>query len=333
MQHAEFYPNQFFSNFSAGLVLVKAFGDVPQSQRYLNRAQNLITPRVRTAAPGEVAWVELFPAFQAVYGGDSQQALLHSQQMAHTQTPVTSIFTLVEGKFGGGTLGSLYLNLGRLKEARKWFGDHVPGTPLLHYFMAWCSYLEGDPQRAVEALRPALADPENPMPITARHMARLLFTAIAPLEEAEEMVPYGRPGAIMDHLLKGVLNVRRGNTSSGIELLENVLPKMRDSYFLGNTVLVRAYLEEGNLSQAIHLLEEASQKKSFLLDQAMTTGPIWLTTQLQLAQLYRQAGEEEEARKIESQLRQQLAYADTDHPILQALGSASTPDLATLGSD
>jgi hypothetical protein len=280
-----------------------------------------------------VAWVELFPAFQAVLQGDPQEALLHSQQMAQTQTPVTSIFTLIEGKFGGGTLGSLYLNLGRLKEARIWFGDHVPETPFLHYFMAWCSYLEGDPQRAVEALRPALANTENPMPITARHMARLLLTTIGSLEEAEEMVPYGTPGAIMDHLLKGTLDVRQGNTSSGIELLENVLPRMRDSYFLGVTVLVHAYLEEGNLSRAIHLLEETSQKKSFLLDQTVTTGPMWLKTQFQLAQLYRETGEEEKARKVENQLRQQLAFADADHPILQALGSKSTPDLATLGSD
>jgi lipopolysaccharide biosynthesis regulator YciM len=171
------------------------------------------------------------------------------------------------------------------------------------------------------------------MPITARHMARLLFTGIGPLEEAEEMASYGRPGAIMNQQIMGILNVRRGNTSSGIELLENVLPKMRDSYFLGTTVLASAYLEEGSLSRAINLLEEASQKRSYLLDQSVTTGPIWLKTQLQLAELYRQAGEEEKARKIEGQLRQQLAYADTDHPILQVLGSKPTPDLATLGSD
>jgi lipopolysaccharide biosynthesis regulator YciM len=110
---------------------------------------------------------------------------------------------------------------------------------------------------------------------------------------------------------------------------------MRDSYFLGVTVLVHAYLEEGSLSRAINLLEEASQKKSFLLDQTVTTGPIWLKTQLQLTELYRQTGEEEKARKIEDQLRQQLAYADHDHPILQALGGTSLSDsqVPTGGSD
>ena len=255
--------------------------------------------------------------------------------MVETLSPATRDLSLVEGRFGGGTLGSLYLNLGQLEKARQWFEDHVPESPLRHFLLAWCSYIEGDQQRAVDHLKHALADTERGMPTTSRHLTGLLLTTIGSLKETEELASFGRPGSILDHQIKGILNVRRGRTSSGIELLEIVLPRMRDSYFLGVTVLVRAYLEEGSLSRAIKLLEEASQKKSFLLDQTVTTGPIWLKTQLQLAQLYRQTGEEEKARKIEGQLRQQLAYADHDHPILQALGSTSLSDsqVPTGGSD
>jgi tetratricopeptide (TPR) repeat protein len=335
IQRAEFYPNRFSGNFMAGLLLVKAFGDTSESRRYLNRAQNLITPRVMEGAPGEVAWIKLFPAFQAVLGGDPQQALLHSQRMVDTLSPATNVSRLVEGKFGGGTLGSLYLNLGRLEEARKWFVDNVPESPLHHYLLAWCFYIEEDQQRAVEYLRQALAGTRNEIPTISRHMARILLTKIGSLEEAEEMASYGRPGSILNHQLTGVLNVRRGNTSTGTKLLEDVLPKVRDSYFLVVEVLANAYLEEGNLSRAIALLEKASQKKSFLLDQTSTTGPIWLKTRLQLAQLYRQTSEEQKSREIEDQLRQQLAYADADHPILQVLGSASILDspLSTRESD
>ena len=143
-QHAEFYPNQFFGNFMAGLLLVKAFGDdVPQSQRYLKQARDLITPQVMEAAPGEVAWVKLLPAFQAVLDGDPQQALLHSQRMVETRSPATSGSSLVEGKFGGGTLGSLYLNLGQLEKARQWFEDHVPESPSRHFLLSWRSYIGG----------------------------------------------------------------------------------------------------------------------------------------------------------------------------------------------
>ncbi len=80
------------------------------------------------------------------------------------------------------------------------------------------------------------------------------------------------------------------------------------------------------MSRAIDLLEEASQRKSYLLDQTLTTGPIWLKTQLLRAGLYSKTDEEEKARTIEAQLRQELAYADADHPILQVLGSFSISD-------
>jgi lipopolysaccharide biosynthesis regulator YciM len=157
-------------------------------------------------------------------------------------------------------------------------------------------------------------------------MARILLTKIGSLEEAEALASYGKPGSILDDQIEGILNLRRGNTPSGMALLEKVLPRVRDSYFLGTEILAGAYIEQGSLARAIDLLEKGSEKKAFLLDQTVTTGPIWLKTQLQLAQLYRQTGEEEKAGEIEDQLRQQLDCADVDHPILQALGSFTVSD-------
>jgi hypothetical protein len=48
-------------------------------------------------------------------------------------------------------------------------------------------------------------------------------------------------------------------------------------------------------------------------------GVFWLRIQAHLAQLYRQMGRAEDARKVEDQLRRILAYADSDHPVLQQL--------------
>lgn len=326
VQYAESQPSQFYGNFVAGLLLVKAFGNTTLSQTYISRARNLIGPRVIEAAPGEVAWVKLFPAFQAVLDGDPQQALLHSRRLVATPLFTTSVFGGVERKFGGGALGSIYLNLGQLKEAREWFEDKVRTPQLRRYFLAWSSYIADDQRMTLKYLRQSLASQENDLAATSKHMALLLLAKLGSLAEVEEIVSYGRPGSILDHEIRGIFNVRWGNTSTGIELLEKVLPKVRDSYFLAVEVLVDAYLKEGDLSRAIDLLEEASQKKSFLLDQTVTTGPIWLKTQLLLAGLYSHTDEEEKVRKIEDQLRQQLAYADADHPILQVLGSFSISD-------
>jgi len=43
-----------------------------------------------------------------------------------------------------------------------------------------------------------------------------------------------------------------------------------------------------------------------------------------LAQLYRQVGREEDARKIEDELLKLLAYADPDYPLLVQLKSAQS---------
>ncbi|MCH8321422.1 MAG: hypothetical protein IH790_10780, partial [Acidobacteria bacterium] len=75
------------------------------------------------------------------------------------------------------------------------------------------------------------------------------------------------------------------------------------------------------------VLRAAIEKEAFLLlDQSVLTGPLWLKLQAQLAQLYREMGQDEDARKIEDELRRLLALADSDHPILRQLDR--TEDLA-----
>ena len=68
------------------------------------------------------------------------------------------------------------------------------------------------------------------------------------------------------------------------------------------------------------MLTAALEKKSRLLvEQSLLTGPLWLRLQAQLAQVYREMGQDEDARKIENDLRRRLALADADHPILRQL--------------
>ncbi len=53
---------------------------------------------------------------------------------------------------------------------------------------------------------------------------------------------------------------------------------------------------------------------------------IWygLRVRLMLAQLYREMGRDEDAQKVEAELRALLAYADLDHPILRQLEPTTT---------
>jgi len=124
---------------------------------------------------------------------------------------------------------------------------------------------------------------------------------------------------------RGVLKLSRGNTTEGIEMLEGILPRLPVWHFGTSEILAEAYRLQGDLLAAIQLLEEASGKSPPLFGGLGST-TFWLRNKAQLAQLYREMGRYEDARKIEDELRRLLALADSDHPILRQLDR--TKDLA-----
>ncbi len=159
---------------------------------------------------------------------------------------------------------------------------------------------------------------------------------------------------------RGVLALSFGNQSEGMKMLEEALSSFRSAdkteqlleaahdhrkqqmlvmhpqkdsaaaFFMGSEILAEAWRAQGNLGKAVQVLEGASEKKLLLLaDQSSPlTGALWVRVQGQLAQLYREMGRDEDARKIEAELRALLAYADADYPILRQLESAG--DVALL---
>ena len=70
----------------------------------------------------------------------------------------------------------------------------------------------------------------------------------------------------------------------------------------------------------MQVLEQASSKKALLFAPYAGENPArWLRIRLTLAEIYREMGRDEDALKIEAELRSMLAYADADHPILRQL--------------
>ena len=79
----------------------------------------------------------------------------------------------------------------------------------------------------------------------------------------------------------------------------------------------------------MRVLEQASSKKALLFAPVGGENPArWLRVRLMLAKIYREMGRDEDAKKVEAELRGLLALADPDHPILLQLGS--TGDVALL---
>jgi hypothetical protein len=150
---------------------------------------------------------------------------------------------------------------------------------------------------------------------------------------------------------RGVLAVLLGNRAEGMKMLEEALSSFRSAdkteqlleaanerrnkqmlvmhpqkdsaaaFFMGSGILAEAWRTQGNLGKAVQVLEDAAEKELLLLaDQSSPlTGGLWVRVQGQLAQLYREMGRDEDASKIEAELRSLLAYADPDHPILRQL--------------
>ncbi len=127
--------------------------------------------------------------------------------------------------------------------------------------------------------------------------------------------------------------LNRSNKIEGMRMLGDALSSISTdagsgaTYFMGSEILAEAWRAQGDSTNAVAVLRAALEKESFLLlDQSVLTGPLWSRLQAQLAQLYRDMGQHEDARKLEDELRRLLALADPDHPILRQLDH--TKDLA-----
>ena len=82
--------------------------------------------------------------------------------------------------------------------------------------------------------------------------------------------------------------------------------------------LAQTYVKQRRSADAVRVLERA------------TTGPVWPSNlsaaweerlQLQLDQLYREAGRTADAERVEQVLAKELAFADPDHPIVRQLAA------------
>ena len=88
-------------------------------------------------------------------------------------------------------------------------------------------------------------------------------------------------------------------------------------YFLASDILADAWEQQEEWEQAARVLEEASSKKTHLVNGG--SAPVWFRIQWRLAEVYRKLGRDEDIRRIEEELLRLLELADPDHPILVQL--------------
>ena len=311
-------PNSFFYNSRAARLLSIFGDDFTLAESYVDLALKAITSRDLDSHQNLVDFVMLFPAFQAFLSGDPQTALIKASEAQ------AKLGTL--GGVAGINFGKLYLALGKLKLAK----EHFKRPP---FYLAAVAYIEGDQQTLEKQLRKMMELSGyrwfTPNSRVLGPLPAMLLVNVGLFSEAEslfDVLEQRFSGSRADELniAKGVLALRRGEVIAGTALIENTLPLVSrpgsaGSYFMASVIVANELKQQGDLDKALRYLEEASEKGYLLIGQSLMGGPLWLETQAQLAQLYREMGRDEEARKIEAELRSLLAYADADHPILRQL--------------
>ncbi len=336
LRRADLRPNSFrYTNDATYQLLVN--GDLARAKTYWGRALDLMTPEDIQRRPNEAIHLMWFPAFEALVHADPETALREADRLLERLRGFER-----RGLFNYEPTGAFYLTLGKIGLAREWLEKTDDFEVRRHYFLAAIAYAEEDHEAMTEHLKQLLEAwkslwPRRGSPIPVRNVILLLARG-GLLLEAAELLPDGRiiapgtPDARQEaierrqDMLRGVLALSRGNRIEGMSMLENALSSSSSLvpatsvYFMGSESLAKAWREQGNSGKAVQVLTAALQKKSHLLvEQSLLTGPLWLRLQAQLVQLYREMGRDEDARKIEDELRRRLALADPDHPILRQL--------------
>ena len=335
LRRADLRPNSFrYTNDATYQLLVN--GDLARAKTYWGRALDLMTPEGIQRNPNEAIHLMWFPAFEALLHADPETALREADRLLERLRGFER-----RGLFNYEPTGAFYLTLGKIGLAREWLEKTDDYEARRHYFLAAIAYAEEDHKAMTEHLKQLLETwesqrPWRQRPIPVRNVVLLLARGGFLLEAAElfsdRIIAPGTPDARREaierrrDILRGVLALSRGNRLEGMKMLENALSlsgplvPATSVYFMGSESLAKAWKEQGNSGKAVQVLNAALQKQSrLLLEQSLLTGPLWLRLQAQLVQLYREMGQDEDAGKIEDELRKRLALADPDHPILRQL--------------
>ncbi len=323
IRRAELRPRAFRTNVHAAYILARK-NEWDRAEVYYHRAREVISAEESRKAPYWAVWFDLFPARNNWARGDVRSALEAVDRVAPTVASRKGHEKLMYSLH----VGHFYLTLGKLETAEKLF-QYNPDVSMRHFFLAEAAWVREDRRVFKEHVRQALnQEPASMGWIDVVFMARAGFLAEAAkllrfLEKTDTINPNLYPFAAAEvHLARREREQAKERLREG---LKKYTQGAHPTYLIGSQALAHLLEKEDEPQQAIGVLEEAAQRSSAI---GPGGGFFRLKVLAQLAQLYRKAGQEEDADQVERELRKQLAYADPDHPILLQLKRAQDLALA-----
>ena len=150
---AEFRPTSFQHNGRAVHWLILLDGNLIRAKPYLDRARNLITPKMIQDNPNYVAKIMLLPAYEAWLSGDPQVALVEIDKVSQTLKRLG-----MSGRWVP-VLGWFYEVLGRRQLAREWLTNGLDRRSR-HLSLARITYNEADHEAMKNHLKQYLEAPK-----------------------------------------------------------------------------------------------------------------------------------------------------------------------------
>ncbi|HVT43949.1 MAG TPA: hypothetical protein VMT00_06115 [Thermoanaerobaculia bacterium] len=313
VRRADLRPNNFDHQLHAAHVLL-VWGDRRKADAYAERGRLLIAAeRDDPVRAWRSAWVRLYPVHARWVGGGLGEALDELNRLAagidsaapEERTPLR------------WEIGSMYLNLGKERAARQMFAGMTGGPDNL----ALIALALEDTAMMSQQLQIA----------PASHRAAILFARAGLPAEAEKALRHPEIGrrayapflpGLWDTLARGELAMARRERAEAVALLKEAVPSLHSwptgYFFLAAETLSRALEEEGDQAGSIAVLEDVEP----LGVASVFWGPaplFWMKNELRRAELYRGAGREEQARKVEGNLARLMVHADGDFFVLREL--------------
>jgi serine/threonine protein kinase/tetratricopeptide (TPR) repeat protein len=329
-------PFHFDSNWDAAWILAIHEADPDAAEPYVERARELLTvvetPGGHSYGSG---WVLTFPARRLWLAGKLREAesaanILLSSTLARSE-PGGLMSKADEGL--ARSIGNFLLTLGKHRAAEDVFLKL--GEPaFMHENLTRVAFFRGDKEALRRHLLGALdlpedrRDPDNRDFLMPQLLARADLTA--QLQQVVLSVERSNPMAGYVELAQGELAAVSGQTTEAIRLLQQGIGLLRmgnGAHFLATETLSRALQEQGDLRGAIEVLSRTRNQRIPAV--FASAGAFWIHCQAELARLYRETGQDQNAAEIEASLLELLSLADPDHPILVDLSHLAehTPEV------
>ena len=308
---ANIRPGNFEFNLQAAWSLAAVAGNVELATDYADKSLAIWREANQNFPPGSVARALIFPVFSAWSTGDIEGALHKSQQLTEVlpTLPVEARNILIEHLVEFSTI------LGRLNEAENLL-ERLSDSKKRHELRARFLFASGDKGELKNYLASDTAFNEQ--------VSALLMAISGLPEEAMELHNELRNRGMSDArgaVIRARIAFGNGVVATAESELRGAVTELtladQAFYFVGHDLLAAVLKTNGQLTEAIHVLERTTPGRD---DAAFNDSALyWMMCQGQLARLYREADREHDATLIEDELRDLLSLADNDFPLLLSL--------------